>query len=265
MAEKWPWQESEVGTVALTVALCAIFAWAGGGFSSSEQSSMRVPVIVDTPLEQTQEQVQSEDTDSSNAQPPAPVDLVGMIVHDKRAANGFALITTYNASFSLDLGDDNDTFDPTDSYEWHVVGQSDGTIDEGTGYEHVISTRVRPFNEVVYERVEVPVQNTENAQQQTPVEPDPAPEQTDIRTVTVAGTIDPYIMAIGGDTTGIGIRTAANEVIELDLSAVLDIYRSTDNREFINWIVTGELEERAYPTRGIVPTLRVLELKAGGN
>lgn len=262
MRERWPLEQREISVAALTVAACAIMAWAGGIIAPASTYVNHTSEPSDTEHE---EGVATED---SSEQSGSTVDLVGMVMQDDRAKSGFVLITSYGAAFALEFNDDvSSTYDPVSSLEWHVVGEVNGETDVDTELPVVAASTLRPFNAVVYERVEVPViVEVEREPQIVAGQPEPVHSTAqETPATTVAGTIDPYVMAIGGETTGTGIRTAANELVEVDLSAVLDTYRSTNNRDFVNWIATGVLEEREYPTRGVVPTLRVLQLKAGGN
>ena len=204
--------------------------------------------------------------DAPAAAPVAAIDLVGMVSRDDQASGGLRLITTHGAEYALDVsqGEIEGGRDPEAAPEWHAGGRVSGE-DEGSGLAIVVAESIRPFNQVVERVVEVirdaptPAPVTEPAEQ-----PAETPAAVAAPEVTMSGTIVDDWVAVGGETTGVAIRKADNEVIELDLGEARAVFESVSNNGWVNWIVTGVLEEREYPTRGVVPTIRVTDLRLAG-
>lgn len=91
--------------------------------------------------------------------------------------------------------------------------------------------------------------------------PTPASAPSDPSATTLSGVLINDISAIGGETTGWGVRDSANSITEVDVSGVLADAQANVGKPVS---VTGVMTTKAYVTRGEVRTLLVKEILAPG-
>ncbi len=94
----------------------------------------------------------------------------------------------------------------------------------------------------------------------TPSAANPTPTAQPAST-TLTGVLINDIAAIGGETTGWGVRDAANSITEVDVSAVLADARANAGKPVV---VAGTMTTKSYVTRGEVRTLLAQSILAPG-